>query len=53
MSATGLVVIPVQAPFEQSSPSTEEIAWKVGSENGSGPFGGTTESSTSASTCWG
>ena len=50
MSATGLVVIPAQALFEQSSPSTVEIAWKVGIENGSGPFGSTTESSTSDST---
>jgi len=53
MSPTGLVVIPAQALFEHSSPSTEEIAWKVGIENGSGPFGGTTESSRSDSTCWG
>ncbi len=53
MSASGLDVIAVQAPFEHSSPSTAPIAWKVGIENGSGPSGGTTESSTSASTCCG
>ncbi len=53
MSASGLDVIPAQAWLEHSSSSTDPIAWKVGIEKGSDPLGGTTESSTSASTCCG
>ena len=53
MSPIGLAVMPVQALFAHSSASTPGIAWKVGIANGSCPSGGTTESSSSASTFWG
>ena len=52
MSATGSGVMSVQAS-RHSVRSTRGMAAMLSSENGPGPVGSTTESSTSRSTCCG